>query len=747
MSKIIPDHGILQTGCVSVRADFLPAIKQAISANTGPIKVVGERGFGKAATVRHALHSLGFEWVIEDVGNKYSRGYFAGFSKLLFTILQWCEANNPCLIERHEHSLKRLFPFLESTSFKTPKDLTNIASDEERTRFYHYEYQNKLLHDVSSFLIEYFRELEAPLSLIISQGNLLPITTESFFNILSRRFSSCANKFILIILLEKPSVRIDASSDIQFLPCSLEEAMIQIVTALPNATDFEAEALWRASGGNADLLAALLCCCEEGVRMPGILSAHTMIDFYLLLKGDAYRKQLLEEFIAGDCEAADPIAMRNYDTCDVRLRDDLHRAAHERAVKAHAQIPYDLKLIHALSVSDREESVKLLCRPSKVIQNIGLYDTWMEFFSPYYGNVHLRRIGSGEDPCNAIFINAAFVLYSMGLGQLALPYLETFYETFPRSRYVPTALYAQSMTYGRYQIPVDLDRAEYYGTLNLSVIEDIFSAHEKYDYVKVFAENALAYIRARQGRLDEALRLCTAGNEKMLRIYGQRFKLHQSILIYNTGQIYELLHRYADAEQYYRLALDFDPFYGEYYNDLGNLFVKMAGREDDALSAYEKALSLCPSYYEAYFNRGLLHSRLGNGKAAEKDFLSVLDIKPEEYRAEYALGNLYLADGEPEEALKCFERARRNNNADPELFNNEALCRSELGDHDGAIALYKRAIAIKPDYADVFNNMAISCFDSGDAHSALRYIRKAVDLKADADFLATERIIAKSVSI
>jgi tetratricopeptide (TPR) repeat protein len=69
----------------------------------------------------------------------------------------------------------------------------------------------------------------------------------------------------------------------------------------------------------------------------------------------------------------------------------------------------------------------------------------------------------------------------------------------------------------------------------------------------------------------------------------------------------------------------------------------MAGREDDALSACEKALSLCPSYYEAYLNRGLLHSRLGNGKAAEKDFLAVLDIKPEEYRAEFALGNLYLA--------------------------------------------------------------------------------------------------------
>jgi tetratricopeptide (TPR) repeat protein len=734
--------------CRPVRHRYIPAIKRALELNQGPVKVVGPSGSGKEATVRHVLDDLGYDLVVYDVGRKDSRGYFAGFSQFLFTIIAICEVDYPSLIERHEHSLKRLFPLLTSPGFRKPKDLTNTAPDGERTRFYHYEYQNKLLHDVASFVLEYCRQVDRRTALVISDGDLLPKTSESFFNILARGLGACATNLTLVILLDEPSVRLDTQAEVYFAPVTFDEAIPLVEPALAGANRFEIEMLWRASNGNAHTLDALVRCYLEGIRLAGYFSDETMIDFYLLLKGEEYRRGLLDAFIDGDCESKDPIAARNYKTSEVTLRDALHRSAHERALLGIRQSPpYTVKLIHALSLSDPQERLRLLSRFSKMLQHIGLYDTWMDFFSPYYIDDGLRRIGSGEDECNAVFISAAFVLYSMGLGKLALPYLENFYQNFPTSRYVPTALYAQSMTYGRYQIPVNLDRADHYATLNLRVIDTIFRGHEQYNYVRVFAENALAYIRAKQGKLEEALRLCTDGIKKMREVYGERFKLHQSILIYNTGQVYELLHRYDQAEQYYLKALEFDPFYGEYYNDLANLLAKIPGRENDALAAYGKAISLCPSYYEAYLNRGMLYARLERFEDADRDLQSVLDIKPEEYRAHFALGNLYLKQQKVHDAFEAFERAERYNNADPDLFNNQALCRSELGDHTGAIALYAKAIGLKPDYADAYNNMAISCVESGDPNGALRYIRKAIGFGGDEDYRETERAILKAMHV
>lgn len=59
-----------------------------------------------------------------------------------------------------------------------------------------------------------------------------------------------------------------------------------------------------------------------------------------------------------------------------------------------------------------------------------------------------------------------------------MPYLEEFYQNFPKSRYTPTVLYVQSMTYARYQQPVNLPLAEKYALQNLKTIEDDFKEYE-----------------------------------------------------------------------------------------------------------------------------------------------------------------------------------------------------------------------------------------------------------------------------
>ena len=119
-----------------------------------------------------------------------------------------------------------------------------------------------------------------------------------------------------------------------------------------------------------------------------------------------------------------------------------------------------LILAHALAIHERARRLEALVEPCDILMGIGLYDTWFGFFAEIFADSELRIYGSGDDPVNGLFINAAFILYAMGCASAALPFLETFLDRFPDSRFVPTALYAQSMTYGRYQTPVDLPRAE-----------------------------------------------------------------------------------------------------------------------------------------------------------------------------------------------------------------------------------------------------------------------------------------------
>ena len=61
-------------------------------------------------------------------------------------------------------------------------------------------------------------------------------------------------------------------------------------------------------------------------------------------------------------------------------------------------------------------------------------------------------------------------------------------------------------------------------------------------------------------------------------------------------------------------------------------------RGDEALSCYQRAIDLCPPYYEAHLNRALLRTSLGDLVGAEEDLTRVLELKPAEARAHLALG-------------------------------------------------------------------------------------------------------------
>ena len=54
----------------------------------------------------------------------------------------------------------------------------------------------------------------------------------------------------------------------------------------------------------------------------------------------------------------------------------------------------------------------------------------------------------------------------------------------------------------------------------------------------------------------------------------------------------------------------------------------MAGKNQEALEAFTKAIELNPKYAEAYNNRGIAHLKLGNYQQAIRDYDKAIKLDP-----------------------------------------------------------------------------------------------------------------------
>lgn len=725
---------------MNIRQDFAQPVAAALRDH-GIVVVAGARGLGARATARAALATLPGAPPWELDGDGHTHGYLAGFEPFVHRLLDDAQRQRPALVARHEQSLKRLWPHRDCPAFKVPRDLTSTSAREERTRFYHYEYQNKLLVGLAEFILDALSDAAGPVTLVIDNAERLPPTSRHLLDIL-RRLQGASGKLRFVLLDRVATACLGDAPTVVLPPLTRTEFEAATAAGTGHLGAARREAVYTQSDGNPLVCRTLATCLGKDLGTAAALPVRTVVDLYLGTLDDARRAALAAEFVAAGCRG-DLIAARNAAGMPAAAMDDLHHARHKEALERHLAGAGPLVLVHALAIEDPLRRLEALVEPCDILMGIGLYDTWFEFFAPLFSAPPLRRQGSGDDAVNGLFINAAFVLYSMGYTAAALSYLNTFLDAFPDSRFVPTALYAQSMTYGRYRIPVDLPAAEDCAIRNLRLIDDKFADHPRHCYIKVFAENAYAYIKARQGKFDEALALCERGIADIVRAYGEdRFQLHRSILIYNTSQVYELVNDAVRAERRLRDAIACDPFYAEYYNDLGNLLSRLDGREEEALTAYARAIALSPPYYEAHLNRGVLRAQRGDSDGARADFERALAIKPSEWRALRELGNLSLAAGDVAGALAAYDQALRHEGNDADLHANAALAASELDDSARAIQHGLAAITLHPRHAAAHNNLAAEFSARGRHDDALRHIRLAIDCDPDPQYRHNEAAIA-----
>ncbi len=169
------------------------------------------------------------------------------------------------------------------------------------------------------------------------------------------------------------------------------------------------------------------------------------------------------------------------------------------------------------------------------------------------------------------------------------------------------------------------------------------------------------------------------------------------------------------------------------HRDAGDAF-KEAGKNDEAIAAYGRALDLDPCDLIAWIRRGKARVSLGDLEGANADFDRVVALAPGFATAWGNRAGVRAMRGDLAGAVSDFERALE---LDPTLvaaWSGRGRMRQERGDLEGAIADYDHALALDPRCVNALSNRGAAKAAQGDLGGAIAdYDRVLVLVPGDAD--------------
>lgn len=165
-------------------------------------------------------------------------------------------------------------------------------------------------------------------------------------------------------------------------------------------------------------------------------------------------------------------------------------------------------------------------------------------------------------------------------------------------------------------------------------------------------------------------------------------------------------------------------------NNLG-VYLKEIGRLDEALVHVENALRTKPGYPDAILNRGFILSGKGLAQEALADFDSVLRADPSYGRALFGRGMALAQLGRFEEAVVSLEAARARNPRHYDTLNNLGVALYRLRRLEDARVPLAQAIALVPARHEAYNNLGLVASALGAGDEAIALFRAALARKPD----------------
>lgn len=152
-----------------------------------------------------------------------------------------------------------------------------------------------------------------------------------------------------------------------------------------------------------------------------------------------------------------------------------------------------------------------------------------------------------------------------------------------------------------------------------------------------------------------------------------------------------------------------------------------AGQLAEAGGLYNAILKENPNHADALHLLGLAHLQSNNPANAAELMRRAIQIAPERLLYYLNYGNALYALGKPDEALVQYKHLHSKDPSNVDAINNIANIYKDQYKLQDSATFYRKALALRPDFAEAHNNFALLLLDlKGDREEALQHFRQAI---------------------
>jgi predicted TPR repeat methyltransferase/Flp pilus assembly protein TadD len=162
------------------------------------------------------------------------------------------------------------------------------------------------------------------------------------------------------------------------------------------------------------------------------------------------------------------------------------------------------------------------------------------------------------------------------------------------------------------------------------------------------------------------------------------------------------------------------------WNHIGNAHFS-AGKWDEAVHAYQKAITHQPSFPHAHYNLGLVYNKLAKKNEAKSVFQNLIDLVPEHDPARFQLAALFMQEEDYFIALSHYLFILDRAPSHAETVANAATCYLQLGKLAEANTYYLQALDFMPEDKQILFNLGVIAMQQGRLKEAITYYLQIIN--------------------
>lgn len=154
-----------------------------------------------------------------------------------------------------------------------------------------------------------------------------------------------------------------------------------------------------------------------------------------------------------------------------------------------------------------------------------------------------------------------------------------------------------------------------------------------------------------------------------------------------------------------------------------------SGDYTGAINAFDKAISLSPTNYQAWRDKALSFKELKNYDEAFSTLNTILQIYPDKPELWSTAGDIYLVDLKNySESIPFYEKSITLDEQDIHSLVNLAFAYDKTGNSEIALELYRKALVINPSLTDAWNKAGNILTRAEQFDEAIRMYDKALEI-------------------